>query len=88
MTARVSELAALRNLGGKSEQWLNDIGVFTRDDLQRIGSVEVFRLLKQRGHPVSLNLVWAIEGALADTDWRELPEDLKASLRRDLGKAV
>ena len=88
MTELISELSALRNLGGKSEQWLNEIGVFSRDDLERLGSVEVYRLLKQRGYPVSLNLVWAIEGALADMDWRELPETLKASLRMDLGKAA
>ena len=36
--SRVSELSSLRNLGGRSEQWLNEIGVFTRADLEKIGS--------------------------------------------------
>lgn len=81
---RVSELSSLRNLGGRSEQWLNEIGVFTRSDLERIGSVEIFRVLKERGYPVSLNLVWGIEGALADIDWRDLSDELKAGLRRQI----
>lgn len=81
MSERVSELSSLRNLGGASEKWLNDIGVFSREELERLGSVEVYRLLKERGYPVSLNLVWGIEGALADCDWRKLPEKLKAELR-------
>lgn len=84
MTKRTSEIASLRNLGGKSEKWLNEIGIFTRDDLERIGSVEAYRLLKQIGLPVSLNLVWGIEGALAGTDWREIPEAVKAGLRRQI----
>lgn len=81
---RASELSSLRNLGTRSEQWLNEIGVFTRADLERIGSVETYRILKEKGYPVSLNLVWGIEGALADIDWRELSDELKADLRQQI----
>ncbi|MGD9630911.1 MAG: TfoX/Sxy family protein [Pyrinomonadaceae bacterium] len=86
MTTRRSEISDLRNLGGKSEEWLNAIGVFTRQDLERLGSVEIYRSLKEAGFPVSLNLVWGIEGALADLDWRDLPADLKAELRAGIRK--
>lgn len=86
MTTRRSEISDLRNLGGKSEEWLNAIGVFTRQDLERLGSVEIYRSLKEAGFPVSLNLVWGIEGALADLDWRELPTGLKAELRAEIRK--
>ena len=82
--SRTSELSSLRNLGGRSEHWLNEIGIFTRTDLERIGSVEIYRLLKERGYPVSLNLVWGIEGALADIDWRDLSDEFKASLRQQI----
>ena len=82
--SRVSELSSLRNLGGRSEQRLNEIGIFTRVDLERIGSVEIYRLLKERGYPVSLNLVWGIEGALADIDWQDLSDEFKASLRQQI----
>ena len=81
---RVSDLSSLQNLGPTTEMWLNDIGIFTRADLERIGSVNIYRILKENGCPVSLNLVWAIEGALADLDWRELSDHLKAHLRRQI----
>lgn len=86
MNERVSELSTLKNLGGKSEKWLNEIGVFTRAELERLGSVEIYRVLKVKGYPVSLNLVWAIEGALADIDWRNVPADLKAELKAMIQK--
>lgn len=86
MADRVSKISLLRNLGGKTEQWLNEIGVFDREDLERLGSVEIYRLLRKRGHPASLNLVYAIEGALADLDWRYLPAELKADLKNAISK--
>ena len=76
-----SEISRLRNLGEKTEVWLNEIGVFGLDDLRRLGSIEIYRLLRQRGYPVSLNLVYSIEGAISDTDWRELSPQLRADLR-------
>ena len=79
-------VSELRNLGPRSAEWLAAIGVTTEADLERLGSVEVYRLLKTKGFPVSLNLVWAIEGAIADIDWRELPPELKAELRSVIRK--
>ena len=76
----------MKNLGGKSEQWLNEIGILTRADLERLGSVEIYRLLREKGYPASLNLVWAIEEALADTDWREIPGSLKAEIESAIRK--
>ena len=76
------EISNLKNLGPKSTIWLNEIGVFTRSDPERIGSVEIYRLLTLRGFNVSLNLVYAIEAALLDIHWKELPASDKAELRR------
>jgi hypothetical protein len=46
MTDRISELA---NLGAKSETELNEIGVFSRSDIERLGSLEIYRLLRKNG---------------------------------------
>jgi DNA transformation protein and related proteins len=78
-----SEIASLKNLGPKSEAWLNAIGIYTRDDLQKIGAVGAFHLLKLRGYNPSLVLVYAIEGALCDVHWNELPPHIKAKLQRE-----
>jgi hypothetical protein len=51
------KISELQNLGPKSEERLNAVGIFSRADLRRIGSVEVYRLLRERALPASLNLV-------------------------------
>lgn len=84
---RRSELAKLKNIGRTTEAWLNAAGVFTRADLERLGPVEAYLLLAREGYPVSLNLVYAIEGALTDTHWTALPADTKADLRRAVKRA-
>lgn len=48
-----------RNLGPSSTAWLAAIGVHTKCDLQRLGPVLVYRLVKQRQPKTSLNLLWA-----------------------------
>ena len=75
-------IAELKNLGEKSQEWLAEIGVFTLEDLKRVGSVECYRLLRQQGLPASLNLVYAIEGALLDVHWTKLPASVKAELKQ------
>ena len=71
-----------RKIGGpKTAQWLASIGVRTIGDVRRMGSVEIYRLLKEKGYPVSLNLVYGLEGELLGTAWNRIPADLKAELR-------
>ena len=77
-------ISKLKNLGPKSEQWLNAIGVHTREDLEQMGAVDCYRILKAHGYPVSLNLVYAIEAALLDIHWTKLSTEQKQSLKQDL----
>ncbi|MGH8253827.1 MAG: TfoX/Sxy family protein [Steroidobacteraceae bacterium] len=66
----------LRNLGVKSEQMLTGIGVYTADELRRQGAVRCFAELKRAGMVPSLNMLWALAGALdpwpEGTHWREV----------------
>ena len=73
----------LRNLGPKSAQLLSAIGITDRDHLARLGAIETCRRLRDAGQPVSLNMAYAIEGALMDCDWREIPHEFRDQLRRD-----
>jgi DNA transformation protein len=74
----------LRNLGPASAHWLQEIGVHTKADLERMGPVLIYRLVKERQPKASLNLLWALQGALADTDWRELSDATKERLRQQV----
>jgi hypothetical protein len=70
----------IRNVGPKSAAWLRQVGVRTQEDLVRLGSVEAFMKVKRAGFRPSLNLLYALEGALADCHWADLPEERKAAL--------
>lgn len=74
----------LRNLGSTSAAWLREIGVQTRADLERLGPAAAYRLVQQNQPSTSLNLLWAMAAALNDQDWRELSDDEKATLRREV----
>ena len=70
----------IRNVGPKSAAWLRQVGVRTQEDLERLGAVEAFMKVKRAGFRPSLNLLYALEGALADCHWADLPDERKAAL--------
>ena len=79
---------SLRNLGPRSAEWLESIGIRNRTDIESLGSVQIYAILKGQGMPVSLNLVYALEATLLDLDWRELPQERKAELKYETMRLV
>jgi len=73
----------IRNVGPKSAAWLRQVGVRTQEDLVRLGAVEAFMKVKRAGFRPSLNLLYALEGALADCHWADLPDERKAALLQE-----
>ena len=78
------ELLRLKNLGKTSAQWLHASGIHNLDDLRRLGSVDAYRAVQARGFRASRVLLYAIEGALLDIPWSQLPHDHKAALNAAL----
>jgi TfoX/Sxy family transcriptional regulator of competence genes len=70
----------LRNIGPKSAAWLRQVGLRTQEDLVAVGSVEAFVRVKRAGFRPSLNLLYALEGALLDCHWQQLPEARRSEL--------
>ena len=79
-----SELKSLLNLGPKSTSWLADIGIHTRQDLVEMGIVPAYCLLKAQEYPVSLNLLYALYGALHDVPWNKVPPEVKKQLQAEV----
>ncbi len=73
-------LPKLRNIGPKSAAQLRQVGVRTLDDLRVSGSLDAFIKLKRAGFKPSLNLLYALEGALLDCHWQSLPEERRNEL--------
>lgn len=70
----------LRNIGPKSAAWLRQVGLRTLDDLAAAGPVEAYMRVRRAGFRPGLNLLYAIEGALNDTHWQEVPEARRVEL--------
>ena len=70
----------LRNIGPKSAAWLRQVGLRTQEDLEGVGAVEAFIRVKRAGFRPSLNLLYAMQGALDDCHWTELGEETKSAL--------
>ena len=78
------ELQHLKNLGKTSAQWLHAVGIHNLSDLRRLGAVGAYKAVRARGFRASKVLLYAIEGALLDVHWNELPPSHKAELNHQL----
>jgi DNA transformation protein len=73
-------LAALANLGPKSAQALVTAGITSFAQLQSRGSVATYALVKRSNPQVTLNLLWALEGAVAGLPWQVVAREHRTSL--------
>ncbi len=66
----------LRNLGPRAETLLAEIGIHSVEALRERGALEAYLELRRRGLMKTLNMLWALVGALdpwpEGTDWREV----------------
>ncbi len=79
MTRAIHEL---KNLGPKSEKMLAEIGVMNEAALRAIGALEAYRRLKFRfGREAPILVLYAMQAALDERDWRTLGAAARARLR-------
>jgi len=80
----MSDLRNLKNIGKTLAARLDEIGVHTPQELNRLGAPEAHRRI-QKNHadqklPVCYYL-YSLEGAIQEKDWREFTEAEKAAMR-------
>lgn len=81
-----TNVSELRNIGPVSARWLAEIGVESLEDLERVGVVEAYRRTREiRRAKASLNLLWALQGAVMDLHWTDVPGEIKQELLDELG---
>lgn len=79
------ETEGLRNIGPTTAAWLAEVGIDSPDELRRRGAVDAYRTVKAwRPWDVTLTLLWALEGAITDRDWMDVPPERRLELRRAL----
>lgn len=69
-------LCDLRNLGPRTERLLAEVGIHSVESLRERGALEAYLAIRRAGGTRSLNLLWALVGALEPwpegRDWREV----------------
>ena len=70
----------LRNIGPKSLQMLEQAGITSLEQLRTLGSVAAYVQVKRNGSRPSLNLLWALEGALSGLPWQDVAREHRTSL--------
>ena len=72
--------ASFQGLGPKSRQWLGAVGIHTPEQLAAQDPFEVFARLKAMQPGVSLNLLYALIGAVEGRDWRAVAREDRTSI--------
>jgi DNA transformation protein len=77
----MAELTSLRNIGKELEKKLKAVDITTAEELKKIGSEEAYVRLKLRNPKACLVYLYALEGAISDTDYNQLSDDTKKRLK-------
>lgn len=85
MKIKEKQLEKLKNVGPKVAAGLREIGVNNPVDLQKIGYMEAFlRMRLISPHWNNRMLLYALYGALNDTNCMYLPDEIKQRLEKEL----
>ncbi len=78
--ASARPLSEALNIGPKSHEMLAKAGIQSLADLQALGSVRAYLKTKAVWPKVSLNLLWALEGALTERHWQVVAQEDSVTL--------
>ena len=70
----------LRNIGPVSKRMLAAAGITSVETLRRLGAIEAYRRVRAHDPRASLNLLWALEGALTGRPWEDVARNDRLSL--------
>ena len=79
----MTPLTAMRNLGATSAAWLESVGIASAEQLEDVGALEAYRRVKA-AYPqqVTLNMLYALQGAILGIPWDQMPLDMRDDLKQ------
>ena len=77
----MAELTAMRNIGGEMARKLTAVGIDSPEKLVEAGAKQAFFKLKETFPNVCLVHLYALEGAITDQEYNELPEKTKQEMK-------
>ncbi len=83
----MADVSSLRNLGPKTRQRLETVGICDAETLCRLGPAEAYRRLKAAfPQAISLNALWALAGAVEGRHWQSYSPAEKEALKADVAR--
>ena len=86
--ARNRRLTDLKNIGQKIAVRLNEIGIFSEDELRHVGAAAAHRMIKEKYPDETLPVcyyLYSFEGALTGKHWNEIGDQRKQQLKSEIG---
>ena len=77
----MGELSKLPNIGKEVEKQLNNVGIFTYDELKDIGTEKAWLKIQQIDISACIHRLLALEGAIQGVKKTALPQERKAELK-------
>ncbi|MBL4933168.1 TfoX/Sxy family protein [Clostridium paridis] len=77
----MGELSKLPNIGKEVERQLNEIGIFTYDELKDIGAKKAWVKIQEIDESACIHRLLALEGAIQGVRKTELLQESKAELK-------
>jgi DNA transformation protein len=77
----MGELSKLPNIGKEVERQLNEVGIFTYDELKAIGTEQAWLKIQEIDSSACIHRLLALEGAIQGMKKAALPQQRKMDLK-------
>ena len=77
----MGELSKLPNIGKTVEEQLNQVGIWTKEDLKSVGAKQAWLKIQEIDDSACIHRLLALEGAIRGVKKTALPEEVKAELK-------
>lgn len=77
----MGELSKLPNIGKEVERQLNEVGIFTYDELKAIGTEQAWLKIQEIDSSACIHRLLALEGAIQGIKKTALPQQRKMDLK-------
>ena len=77
----MGELSKLPNIGKVVEEQLNQVGIFTEEELHSVGAKQAWLKIQQIDESACIHRLLALEGAIQGVKKTQLSDDKKAELK-------
>lgn len=77
----MGELSKLPNIGKEVERQLNEVGIYTYEELKEIGTEQAWLKIQERDASACIHRLLALEGAICKVKKTLLSEERKTELK-------